>query len=38
MTRILQSGWVRAGDLVEMLATVEILSEAKDDTLSGTNS
>jgi MOSC domain-containing protein YiiM len=25
MTRILQSGWVRAGDLVEVLAPVEIL-------------
>jgi hypothetical protein len=27
MTRILQSGWVRAGDLVEILSPVEILSE-----------
>jgi MOSC domain-containing protein YiiM len=31
MTRILQSGWVRAGDLVEVLAPVEILSAAKAD-------
>jgi MOSC domain-containing protein len=35
MTRILQSGWVRAGDLVEVLSSVEILSKAKDDTLNG---
>ena len=27
MTRILQSGWVRAGDLVEILSPLEILSE-----------
>jgi hypothetical protein len=33
MTRILQSGWVRAGDLVEVLAPVEILRVAQDDTL-----
>ena len=31
MTRILQSGWVRAGDLVEVLAPVEILRCAQDD-------
>jgi len=33
MTRILQSGWVRAGDLVEVLSPVEILRFAQDDTL-----
>jgi len=27
MTRILQSGWVRAGDLVEVLTPVEIVNE-----------
>ena len=37
MTRILQSGWVRAGDLVKVLAPDVILSKAKDDTLSGAN-
>jgi MOSC domain-containing protein YiiM len=33
MTRILQRGWVRAGDLVEVLSPVEILRFAQDDTL-----
>jgi len=27
MTRILQGGWVRAGDLVEVLTPVEIVNE-----------
>ena len=31
MTRILQSGWVRACDLVEVLSLVEILRYAQDD-------
>jgi MOSC domain-containing protein YiiM len=33
MTRILQSGWVHAGDPVEVLSSVEILDKAKNDTL-----
>jgi MOSC domain-containing protein YiiM len=33
MTRILQSGWVRAGDIVEVLSPFEILNLAQDDTL-----
>ena len=33
MTRILQSGWVRAGDLVEILSPFEILRFAQDDTV-----
>jgi len=27
MTRIIQGGWVRAGDLVEVLTPVEIVNE-----------